>query len=617
MNKGMKFLFLKKIFKRAFSLIELSIVIVIISILLSGVLSIATSTTNSAKIKTTNNNIDEIYKALKVYLLANNRLPCPAPITAIKASSTTYGESAGIHGTCSASGIYTSTTETNIVYGMVPVKDLGLSIDMAEDGYGSKLAYIVDKRFTNDYSSATNFGSDNGSVIIKIYEVTSAEVGGSEVSQVNTEGAIFAIISYGANKSGAFGVNSATQNTASDDGKETFNYAVPEDDTTAIIGNIFYSRAGSSDVFDDMVFYKTRNMMVTESNALNIIPCPALAGTSSGVSYDGTYMTWGEGKYGQVVTANSSCPSGYQETVAAPTKRCNAFGQWQSGVVDPCTYTATAAASSLSCTGGTPTTSGGNNIHTFTSNGSLVCTGSGALTYLVVGGGGGGGGVIANSGKKDLEYGGGGGGGGGGVKSGTYNANAETFTVTVGSNGSGGSAASGSSGTSSSVTGGALSASGTGGSGGHYGGNQDGVGGNSGVGNSTPAKSGGASQTASHGAGGGGASMAGAGGAGGLNGSGIPEDHGDHRGGAGATGTSNSITGSAVVYGSGGGGGAGGANSEGIQGVAGSGAGAGAKASINAGNGTANRGSGGGGGAKSATSGNGSAGVVIFSYTTP
>src|SRR5690349_15715621 len=70
------------------------------------------------------------------------------------------------------------------------------------------------------------------------------------------------------------------------------------------------------------------------------------------------------------------------------------------------------AAFTAACTGGTITTSGGNTIHTFTSSGTLDCTGAGGTqtaNVLVVGGGGGGGGG-SGSGAR------GGGGGAGGYR---------------------------------------------------------------------------------------------------------------------------------------------------------------------------------------------------------
>lgn len=616
----MKFIFLKKINKKAFSLIELSIVIVIISILLSGALSIVTTTSNKSKIRTTNNNISEIYKALKVYLVANKRLPCPAPITAVKSTDTNYGHSSGAAGSCSESGVYGSNINTTIVYGMVPVKDLGLSIDMAEDGFGSKFSYVVDARYTGLYTDSTNFGSDDSLYeLIEIKEVTSA--GATEISKETTFNAIFAVISYGANKSGAFNANSSSQNSASTDTYEIANGIVPTDSITATLGDNstpyrIYSYAGRSDVFDDIILYKTRNMLVAEADAFNLIKCPA--GVNQ--SLYGDTIVWPEGEYGQAVPAVTDCPSaGYQKTIKHPTKRCGAFGEWQDGVVDPCTYSATSSTSTLNCSfaGVTPTTSGGNTILTITSSGNLVCTGSGPLNYLVVGGGGGGGG-------DDTDLAGGGGGGGGGVvESGSYAATAGTIVVTVGNGGSGGTSAasptSGSNGQTSSL--GAI-ASAAGGFGGHFGGNNVGTGGGSG------AKTGGASGICpgpggggnSHGGGGGGASSFSNG-----NDGGRLSTNPSHGGGAGASGTANSITGSSQTYGGGGGGGAGGETSEGssspVQGAGAGGAGGGGIGNRNAvndpGAGTANTGGGGGGGGKSDNGAAGGKGVVIVSFTTP
>lgn len=70
------------------------------------------------------------------------------------------------------------------------------------------------------------------------------------------------------------------------------------------------------------------------------------------------------------------------------------------------TFTVTQAVAPLICTGGTITTAGGKKIHTFTSSGSLVCTGAGSAEIVAIGGGGKGARVTNNP-----SYGGGGGGG--------------------------------------------------------------------------------------------------------------------------------------------------------------------------------------------------------------
>src|SRR5882672_6040876 len=82
-------------------------------------------------------------------------------------------------------------------------------------------------------------------------------------------------------------------------------------------------------------------------------------------------------------------------------------------------------AGKLNCTGGSQTTSGPNTILTFSSNSTLICTGSGTLTYLIIGAGNNGGaGVLSNSN--------GGGGGAGQFLTGTATLFPGSFPVVVG-----------------------------------------------------------------------------------------------------------------------------------------------------------------------------------------
>ena len=268
--------------------------------------------------------------------------------------------------------------------------------------------------------------------------------------------------------------------------------------------------------------------------------------------------------------------------------------------------------------GGTITTSGGNQIHTFTSSGTLSPLTPVTASYLVVAGGGGGG--------KQA----GGGGGAGGLQAGSTTLySGATYIVTVGAGGTGQSgtptAASGSntvlSGTGlttlTSVGGGggagvaytpltgANGGSGGGGWGGYSGGTAtSGQGYNGGVG---VANSSFYDETAG-----------GGGGAGAIGGNGTSSTSGN-----GGAGYSSSISGTSTYYA--GGGGAGGpstgaaADTYGTGGSGGGGNG-GRKTSVNGSAGTPNTGGGGGGSSYSGqvgtvgTAGNGGSGVVIISY---
>jgi len=264
----------------------------------------------------------------------------------------------------------------------------------------------------------------------------------------------------------------------------------------------------------------------------------------------------------------------------------------------------------VEATGGTVTRSGGKTIHTFTSSGTFTVPANGPteVTYLVVAGGGGG-----------SYY--GGGGGAGGYRTGTaFAVTPQGYSITVGTGGAGKAADSvGNAGLVStfdtiSATGGGGggcspangAAGGSGGGGGSTSTNWVGGAGNSGSYDPVEGYAGGANyRFSSYGAGGGGGSS--------EVGHAAPDAN---YGGAGGDGTSNSITGGAVIYAAGGGGSI---RSGGTAGGAGGSSGVGGAGGNNAvgGNATANTGSGGGGGGSTNAGGSGSDGIVIISYTTP
>ncbi len=255
------------------------------------------------------------------------------------------------------------------------------------------------------------------------------------------------------------------------------------------------------------------------------------------------------------------------------------------------------------CTGGSITYAGGKVIHTFTTGGTLDCTsaGGGNIEVLVVAGGGGGG---SNEG---------GGGGAGGYKyDSDYAITAQTYSITVGAGGAGASVGStnGSDGSDSIFD--SITATGGGGGGGALSGVPASNGGSGGGGAYLGANSGvgGTGDGSGEGSNGGDGGVSGAGGGGGGASTAGTNGSSPSTGGAGGDGTTNSITGSAIVY-AGGGGGA-------YDGAGGSGGGGAGVPSGTPNAGVANTGGGGGGsGAGSShTGGSGGSGVVIVSYAT-
>jgi hypothetical protein len=260
--------------------------------------------------------------------------------------------------------------------------------------------------------------------------------------------------------------------------------------------------------------------------------------------------------------------------------------------------------------GGTLTTSGGNQIHTFTSSGTLSPLTPVTASYLVVAGGGGAGRTVS-----------GGGGAGGLLTSSTTLYSGATYIVTVGGGGAVGATlgARGTNGGNSSIAGTGLTtitstggggggADGTGtvaersGSAGGSGGGAVNVNGVPGAGTSGQGNAGGNGSTNCAGGGGGAGAVGG-------NGSG-------NIGGTGGNGLQSSISGTATYYAGGGGGGGYNTASTNAGGLGGGGNGT--NDATNSTPGTPNTGGGGGGagftGAPAGTSASGGSGVVIISY---
>ncbi|HLD76821.1 MAG TPA: type II secretion system protein [Rickettsiales bacterium] len=301
--------------KTAFTLIELTVVITIIAVLTSAIIVFSGSLFKNTRNKVTKDRIAVIYQALGNFVKNNYRLPCPASLLLAK-TSTNYGIETGQPGECAYdSGVYEALNENDISYGMVPTEALGLHKDMAEDGFGNKLIYVVhDLHTIAQYPDATyadgfSFHKTAGNEI-RVF---------SYPSTATIDDVVLVIMSLGANGYGAFSAISTTQNgTTSTDSYETENYlttitnaASPTVDTASYGDNGYVGRVAllyenhNSDVFDDIVFFKTRDNLFADFDLYFLEGC-----TSSGENYSTTSYS-GVEFYGQTLASSTACSSAW------------------------------------------------------------------------------------------------------------------------------------------------------------------------------------------------------------------------------------------------------------------------------------------------------------------
>ena len=275
---------------------------------MTGALTITIGSLNKAKKNSTQNKINQIYSAVGKFLLENKRLPCPANLQLTK-NSNSYAVETGNGNGCGGTGVYQSSSSANIFYGMVPTKTLGLPLSMAEDDFGSKISYVIDERFAKNFQDVANFANYGFGTTDPYNSTINVKERPSQISRTITSDAILIIASHGLNKFGAFNTNSTSQNDRSSDQDEM------ENDYNSSFDNNFIYSSQNSEIFDDVIFFKTRNQIVQDFNAFYLVACK-----DAGSQFENK-----SAYYGQNIYSTASCGLTYQKILE---KYCDKFGNW-------------------------------------------------------------------------------------------------------------------------------------------------------------------------------------------------------------------------------------------------------------------------------------------------
>ncbi len=242
-----------------FSLVEISIVLVVVATMLAGVLPAITEGTKVRDIDTTAERLAAIEKSIQAHFADNGDLPCPSDIT-LKIDVAGFGvEGAGADcrtGSPQANWSHAS----NVVGGGVPTKTIGLPDEYAFDGWGRRIYYHVDSRATDSatFDSAGAIQVNDGS------------------GSPRTSTAVYALVSAGRNGHGAYTRAGGTVrlNTGSENNDEGNNCSTGTPTCVMPIAqtynNILVQKLESATNpgnpltnFDDIVTYKLRGHLLT------------------------------------------------------------------------------------------------------------------------------------------------------------------------------------------------------------------------------------------------------------------------------------------------------------------------------------------------------------------
>lgn len=259
--------------RNAFTLIELSIGLTILSLIAAGALTVGGVMVEQQQYTGSNQRVVDAKKALANYFAVQGRLPCPASRTA---APDTAGF--GVEVNCGAGGAAPAGTlrrngGTNyanaspnmagiVRYGVLPVRTLGLRDSAMFDDYGNRISYAMSEQF----GTVQSFAAINGAI-------TLVDGNTNAIASANTaNAAVFVVYSHGPNGAGSYRGSTGSANStaclaAAVDEAENCN------DNGVFMDTRFNNGVNAGDAyFDDMVQWVPKYLLATGGNANTASP---------------------------------------------------------------------------------------------------------------------------------------------------------------------------------------------------------------------------------------------------------------------------------------------------------------------------------------------------------
>jgi prepilin-type N-terminal cleavage/methylation domain-containing protein len=249
--------------KSGFTLIELGLVLVILSLLASGLLSMATQNVRVAKRNELEMKMDTIEAALINYRKEHGYLPCPGDIT-LADSAQNFGFPAVPPGNCDGGDGSALNPTLNATYadadvraGTVPVRVLGLTDEYAYDPWGGRFYYVVTASITapGSFNPTTLTNSAFGD--LQIWDESASELTGN---------AVMVLLSFGPNGRGAVQRSGQVKYNGTPSGDENDNCNC-DGSTVHTVDNGFRSHRTNDGDFDDIIRYYTRTQLMSAADS--------------------------------------------------------------------------------------------------------------------------------------------------------------------------------------------------------------------------------------------------------------------------------------------------------------------------------------------------------------
>lgn len=248
--------------QRGFTLLELSIVLLILSLIAGGLLTALAQNTRIQKEKELQQKLTAIESGLIKFRRHYNRMPCPAD-GSLDIGNAKFGVEASNIGSCDGNPAANFNDTGNTSGGVVPVRTLGLPDEFMFDPWGGRFSYAVDIRMTAP-SAFINYGMSDAT----IGSITILDGAGQTV----TTKAIASLVSHGNNGHGAFQLSGSRKATGSTNANELKNCHCDTNGVATTFNNQFViqpstgANSNSANSFDDTVRYWLRSQIYSAND---------------------------------------------------------------------------------------------------------------------------------------------------------------------------------------------------------------------------------------------------------------------------------------------------------------------------------------------------------------
>lgn len=246
-----------------FTLIELSIFLLIVAVLAGSALMFGTGQQGFARQKQTYDKMRVLEEALAAYTRLNGHLPCPANGTLGRLDVNLGNEERD-----TATGQCNNVTriaiggasDPDMFVGSLPTDALNISEEFMFDGWDRRFIYAVDERFT---SRVTFFGTqedDPGLVADSFQRNFIVIVDGLNAANIRSRYAVYVLMSAGENGIGAWPREGGARLTgAPTDTTELNNYTLTDKQFAITL---------RSTTYDDIVHFRKKDLLLAEAGVV-------------------------------------------------------------------------------------------------------------------------------------------------------------------------------------------------------------------------------------------------------------------------------------------------------------------------------------------------------------